>query len=295
MTSKPFKTPPRARQLGATLRAVRKNRTDLSAEQAAKQLQWSPAKMSRFENGRCHITSDDVAVVTATYRLPLSERDDLIRYAQHGDPAVWWDPPMPDVVHEMSAITSYLDNADTITDWATTLVPSLLQIEGYAKAFLRSIGKTPDETHAHWQARRHHQQNLGTADYTAFICENVLHRPFGGPEVHREQLHHLAEARERGIGVRIVPRHSPVGALLHSWQHMTFPNATPVVNVESFEGRFYFHADKADVFGEQIAPLDTLAYPSEVSNALLRRLIAGTRKPTLESRADYRLPTTSNV
>ncbi|OLF09054.1 hypothetical protein BLA60_20940 [Actinophytocola xinjiangensis] len=102
------------------------------------------------------------------------------------------------------------------------------------------------------------------------MCENALRRPFGGPIVHREQLHHLARARDRGIGVRIVRDNVPVGALLHNWQRLTFPNAGPIVNVEAVEGRFYFHAARTDVFDRQITALSDLAYSAEESSALLR-------------------------
>jgi len=264
--------------LGATLRAVRKLRTDLSLEKAAERLQWSLAKMSRFENGKCHITSDDVATVTATYRVPLTERNTLVRYALNGDPAAWWDPPLPGIPHEMCALASYFDDAETITDWSATLIPSLVQIEGYAKALLLAAGRTPEEAHTTWKARENTQRKLGTVDYTVFLCENALRRPFGGPDVHREQLHHLARARDRGIGVRIVRDDLPVGALLHNWQHMTFPNATPVVNVEAIEGRFYFHADRTDIFGRQITALSKLAYSAEESSALLRHQINHTTR-----------------
>ncbi|OLF09055.1 hypothetical protein BLA60_20945 [Actinophytocola xinjiangensis] len=133
--------------MGATLRAVRKIRTDLSLEKAARLLQWSLAKMSRFENGKCHITSDDVAAVTAVYRIPVAERNTLIQFATHGDQTVWWDPPLPGIPHEMSALSSYFDDANTITDWSATLIPGLLQIEGYAKALLLAAGRTPGEAH----------------------------------------------------------------------------------------------------------------------------------------------------
>ncbi len=41
-------------------------------------------------------------------------------------------------------------------------------------------------------------------------------------------------ARDRGVGVRIVREHLPVGLISHSWLYMTFPEHPPVVNVEVY-------------------------------------------------------------
>ena len=48
---------PRDRIIGARLRAIRRERTDLSLEAAAKVLGWGLATMSRIENGQRHIST----------------------------------------------------------------------------------------------------------------------------------------------------------------------------------------------------------------------------------------------
>jgi transcriptional regulator with XRE-family HTH domain len=73
MPSKRQPPRPRDRILGARLRAIRKERTKLSLEDAAKALEWSLATMSRIENGRRRITTEDMATILTVYRIRSAE------------------------------------------------------------------------------------------------------------------------------------------------------------------------------------------------------------------------------
>lgn len=73
---------PRDRIIGARLRAIRKERTELSLEAAAKVLGWGLATMSRIENGQRRITTEDVAMILTVYRIPSAERDEVIAEAK---------------------------------------------------------------------------------------------------------------------------------------------------------------------------------------------------------------------
>ena len=52
--------PPQARDrlIGARLRAVRREQTDLSLERAAQRIGWSLATMSRIETGKKHVSTE---------------------------------------------------------------------------------------------------------------------------------------------------------------------------------------------------------------------------------------------
>ncbi|MGH3763219.1 Scr1 family TA system antitoxin-like transcriptional regulator, partial [Actinophytocola sp.] len=118
-----------------------------------------------------------------------------------------------------------------------------------------------------------HTDILGTVDYSAYISETALRTPFGGPEGHRKQLKHLLGAGDRGIAVRIVREHLPVGLISHSWLYMTFPNTTPVVNVEVAEGGVYLHDDQAEPYTNVVTKLDHIALPTRESQAMLRSML----------------------
>jgi transcriptional regulator with XRE-family HTH domain len=264
---------PRDRIIGARLRAMRRERTDLSLEAAAKMLGWGLATMSRIENGLRHISTEDVAMILTAYRIPSAEREGVIAEARAENASGWWDRPLPGVPAEMGTLASYEADANSLTDWAVSLVPGLLQIEDYAMALMLSQEVPQDAAELRWLARRRRQKILGTVDYAAYISETALRTPFGGPESHRKQLRHLLDARDRGIPVRVVPEHLPVGLVSHSWLYMTFPHTTPVVNVEVYEGGIYLHDDQAAPYTKKVAKLDHVALPTRESQARLRLML----------------------
>jgi transcriptional regulator with XRE-family HTH domain len=264
---------PRDRIIGARLRAIRKERTNLSLEAAAKVLGWGIATMSRIENGQRNISTEDVAMILTVYRIPSAERDEVIAEARAENASGWWDRPLPGVPAEMGTLASYEADANSLTDWAVSLVPGLLQIEEYAMALMLSQDWPPDIAELRWVARRRRQKILGTVDYSAYISETALRTPFGGPQGHRAQLKHLLAARERGIAVRVVPEHLPVGLVSHSWLYMTFPHATPVVNVEIAGGGVYLHDDQAEEYATLIRRLDHIALPTAESQNMLRTIL----------------------
>lgn len=264
---------PRDRIIGARLRAIRKERTKLSLEAAAQTLGWGLATMSRIENGRRHISTEDVATILTAYRIPARERESVIAEARAENASGWWDRPLPGVPSEMGTLASYEAEANSLTDWAVSLVPGLLQTEDYAMAVMLSQDWPVDIAELRWVARRRRQKILGTLDYAAFISETALRTPFGGPEGHRNQLKHLLTARDRGIGVQVVPEHLPVGLISHSWLYMTFPNTTPVVNVEIAGGGVYLHDDQAEPYEQLITKLDGIALSTRESQSMLRAIL----------------------
>jgi uncharacterized protein DUF5753 len=229
--------------------------------------------MSRIENGQRHISTEDVAMILTSYRIPSAERDEVIAEARAENASGWWDRPLPGVPAEMGTLASYEADANSLTDWAVSLVPGLLQTEDYAMALILSQEVPQDVAELRWVARRRRQKILGTVDYRAYISETALRTPFGGPDCHRKQIRHLVDARERGIPVRVVPEHLPVGLISHSWLYMTFPHTTPVVNVEVYEGGVYLHDDQAEPYIRMVTRLDRMALPTRESQARLKSIL----------------------
>jgi hypothetical protein len=173
----------------------------------------------------------------------------------------------------MGTLASYEADANSLLDWSVTLVPGLLQTEGYAVALMLSQEVPQDVAELRWVARRRRQKVLGTVDYAAYVSETALRTQFGGPEVHREQIRHLVDARERGISVRILPEHVPVGLISHSWHYMTFPHASPVVNVEVYWGGVYLHDEQAAPYARMVDKLARVALPTCGSQTMLRSIL----------------------
>ncbi|MFL6121771.1 helix-turn-helix domain-containing protein [Actinophytocola sp.] len=268
---------PRNRRIGARLRAIRKERTELSLEAAARLLGWSAATLSRTENGTRDITSEEVATMVTAYQLPPPDRDAIIQDARSVDSSGWWDRPLPGVPEEMGVLASYAAEANGLTSWAVALVPGLLQVEAYAMGLMLSDGITEEDAQLRWLARRRRQQILGAIDYTAYICETALRIPFGGRKAHCEQLEHLLGAPERGISVRILPDRRPHGLLSHSWLYMTFPSISPVVNVEVAEGGVYLLNEQARHYTAKLELLARVALSNLESSTVLTSIMREVR------------------
>ena len=266
---------PRARDrvIGARLKAIRNERTDLSLEAAAALAQWSPATHSRIENGIRTISTEDVATLATIYRLTAAERDQLVEDARAGDTAGWWDRPLPGVPEDIGTLASYEAEATGLTDWSVAMVPGLLQTYDYAVGVMRSGDIDPGDIEMRWMARMRRQQVLGTVDYTAFVGEAALRTPFGGREALRGQLRHLIDARRRGVRVRVLAEHTPFMLVAYSWLKIEFANTSPVVYVEVGNGGVYLHDDVVSEYDAALMQLEKFALSASASVAMLKKTL----------------------
>lgn len=266
---------PRARDrvIGARLKAIRSERTNLSLEEAAALAQWSAATHSRLENGKRTISTEDVATLATIYKLGAAERDELVEEARAGDSAGWWDRPLPGVPEDVGALAAYEADAIRLTDWSVNVVPGLLQTYEYAVGLMRSGDAVAADIETRWMARLRRQQVLGTLDYSAFIGEAALRTPFGGTDAMRRQLQHLIDARRRGIRIRVLRAHQPTVLVTHSWLMLEFANISPVVYVEAKYGSLYLHDESAETYQPLLATLDREALSASASLELMRETL----------------------
>jgi transcriptional regulator with XRE-family HTH domain len=257
--------------IGARLRAIRRERTPFSLEEAARRTQYPLTTMSRIENGKRHVSAADVATLCTVYGLPRNERQELIESAENTEDASCWDRPLPGVPADMGTLASYEAEASEITDWSINLIPGLLQTHDYAVGLMRS-GQVPStDIETRWKARHRRQQVLGTLDYTAFIGGSALRTPFGGKEALAGQLRHLLGARDRGIGVRVLPEHTPHSLITQSWMLMRFPRTTPVVYVEAWNGSLFLYEKVAEAYLSLVHKLDKWSLSVPESQVMLRK------------------------
>ncbi|AXG81287.1 helix-turn-helix domain-containing protein [Streptomyces paludis] len=92
------------------------------------------------------------------------------------------------------------------------VVPGLLQTEEYARALLTAHFPPLDTgTIDEWLAARMDRQNILNREKPPFVAsflieEAVLHRPVGGPEAMKRQLHQLLKRAEtRNVQIQIMP------------------------------------------------------------------------------------------
>ncbi|OLF18808.1 hypothetical protein BU204_04740 [Actinophytocola xanthii] len=255
------------------LRKIREDHAGITLEGAAKLTGMSDTTLFRMETGKRRITTEEVAMVTTAYGVSWEERQEIIEFVRSGDSGGWWEKPLPGVPEEMGLLASYEHEALTLTDWSVMLIPGLLQVEPYARAVLACDAVTQEDVDVRWKARKRRQRVLGTKDYTAFIYEAALRMPFGGRQVHRQQLKHLYGARDRGIGLRVLRANRPVSVLSHSWLYLTFSSVSPVVNVETLGGAVYLQDDRVDPYTRRLRVLHELALSVSETQTMLGLLL----------------------
>ncbi|MFC5286233.1 helix-turn-helix domain-containing protein [Actinokineospora guangxiensis] len=232
----------RDRAIGAQLRAIRLEYTELTADQAAREIGWSGPTLSRTENGKRHIPSEDVAALLMLYRVPRPLREQMIDNAKIGCQAGWWSREIAGILPDLGTLASYEADARAITDWSVTLIPGLLHTREYAAGFMRTDGFSQADIDVRWKARELRQEVLTRVDYTAFLHEHVLHLPFGGHDAFKSQLRHLYEGYDRGLGIRVV--RIVDAALAHSWMLLEFPRASPVVSIDLVRSGLFLYDDE---------------------------------------------------
>lgn len=101
--------------------------------------------------------------------------------------------------------------AVAIAEWSPTVVPGLFQTSGYARAIIGSLNPRASEREVERgvTARLARLGVLDTAtppDVRLILCESVVRRRVGGPEVMREQLSSLLKHSTRPtVQLRILP------------------------------------------------------------------------------------------
>lgn len=227
--------PRKAQGLGAQLRAIRRERTDLQMKDIAQRLDWSVSKMSRLETGQQPIQSDEVAAVLAILGVTGAERDRLMAMARTPDEPAWLDPVLRHALPGTSiTLSTYEAEASAITDWSPLLIPGFLQTMDYGRAFMLADGIAETAIGARLMARQHRQKLLDQVSYTAFIDEAVLHRRVGDERVWRNQLRHLLDIAEQdNVTIRLIAVNSDAhSGLISPFLLLEFDEKPPIVHIE---------------------------------------------------------------
>jgi len=130
-------------------------------------------------------------------------------------------------------------HAESIEDWAPSLIPGLLQTEAYANAVVRtSLPWLPPETVEKQVKARMARAKLWERDerpsFWVVLHESLIRKPLLAPEEMAVQLEHIGQVISSNQGVLQI---LPETALAHPFMMgmvrvMTFPDAPPVVYTE---------------------------------------------------------------
>jgi transcriptional regulator with XRE-family HTH domain len=262
----------RTRGLGGELREAR-NKAGLSTREVAQQLglRWSASTISRVENGKRKITSEDVSALCVLYRITGKERDKLLDLAREATQSGWWETTNSKLPTQLTALIGFESEAIRITYVDLSLVPGLLQIPEYTRALLAGVGVPKSESETLVVARLGRQAILSKPDppeYVAIIDEAVLRRPIGGPQVMAAQLRHIVTSSKRpNVTVQVIPfDHGEHAGLNGSYVLLEFAKAQPLIHLEhKRSGIFVDEPEDVEVFIETTKTLQQTALDSSRS------------------------------
>jgi transcriptional regulator with XRE-family HTH domain len=228
----------RSRELGLALHRAAEAK-GLSGSDIARQLGWSPSRISRISSGkRGSHNREDIIAILAVCGITGPKRDELLEHCGRAYEEGWWQQHGDRLPPELRTLSDYEDAAIAITNFETTLVPGLLQTPAYMRAPIATTPAIPpEEIDLRIQARRKRQRifdRSNPARFVFFLDEYVLLRTGPGQETMSEQLHHLLRMAIRPhIQIRIVPDAVGLHAGQMSFKLMRFTEIRPVLHIEN--------------------------------------------------------------
>ncbi|MGW0331426.1 helix-turn-helix domain-containing protein [Streptomyces sp. NPDC003011] len=183
-------------------------------EQAARELGFSAAKLSRIESGkgRRPPAENDVRALLALYRTDDYEASVLLRLLRRAGEPGWWQRYDKRLMPEwFDRLVGLQEAAAAIRTFEIQYVPGLLQTPDYTRAVVeRGLPSAAEsEVRRRVQLRTRRTQLLERVDAPqlwAILDESVLLRILGSREVMRDQLEHLIRMAQRPhVTVQIVP------------------------------------------------------------------------------------------
>jgi hypothetical protein len=269
--------------IGVELANFRK-RAGRRAIDAARAIGCSPGKIGHMESGRNQQQPAEVTDLLRYYGADLADIERLASLAGGADRQTWWAPWTEVVPDWLRTFVGLEGLARTASDYATFVVPALLQTSDYSLGATVSSGRVrPDHTERVVGLRMDRQRRLDSESdplhLLALIEESVLDRPVGGPAVMRRQLEHLISVAEERDNVEI--QVLPTSAGWHDggvgpFKLLNFAQAQSIAYVEIVNGAVYVQdQDQVAGYTRIITKLREIALsPTDTVTAIRARLTA---------------------
>ncbi|MHC1560194.1 helix-turn-helix domain-containing protein [Actinomycetospora sp. C-140] len=270
------------RRLGSELRRLR-DRAGMSLDQVARELEVSPSKISRLENGQSPAKVWDVRNLLTLYGVEDEDyRRRAERWVNEGKSQGWWHPYSDATPADLDYYVSLEAEAAEIRSYCAPFLYGLLQTREYAEALIRALSPnlTEDSVAGLVTVRMGRQEILEAASpptVRVIVDESVLWRFVGGEAVMRRQWERLADLTDR-FDIRIRQLSAGPHEALYSPFTAFMPRETEidptVVNLEGALHDAYFE-DKETVgrFLVSFEELRSSSLSPEESDDLVRRLV----------------------
>jgi hypothetical protein len=218
----------RRRRLASELRRLRGNR---KAGEIARDVGWSPSKISRAESGRESLPPEEIEKLVDYYSVAEPLRGRLLQLADDAVQRSWWDDYSDILTPQYLEFIGLEEEAAVCHHWDPLIIPGLLQTENYARqlnaAYHRVVPTIPPRVHDRFlQVRMRRQARLTrepVLQLSVVLEESVLLRKVGDHIVMRDQLRKLISAAELpNVDLRILRLSDNDGLVSGSFVIMKF-------------------------------------------------------------------------
>lgn len=268
-----------SRGLGLELARHRKI-AELSLAEVGERLGTSASTISRLENGKRELSTEEVAAYLAIVRVTGAERERLMEMARSasGSSSGMVENSNPTV--QSRTYQHFETRATVITDFELLLVPGLAQTAEYAHAVVSAIqvDEGDDDIGARVGRRMARQAILfkkHAPRLNLILTENGLRQALGGPKVMARQIRSLIDIGERDkVSVRVIPAATPAHAgLTGAFVLMEFASDPTVVFVEArTTGLFRDDPDEVALYRLTLEKLTDAALDGPASVELMRSI-----------------------
>jgi Domain of unknown function (DUF5753)/Helix-turn-helix domain len=175
-----------------------RERAGLAPVEAAGRLDWPVERLQRIEAGSAGVSIADVHALLCAYRSAADVVDELVGLARLTRERRWWNDYRQSLTREYQQFIGYEAEAIRLRQFHPTIIPGLLQTEGYVRAILPGVALQPiaaERIQALVEVRLRRQQEILHGDnpreLSVVIDEGALHRLVGGAGTMAAQLDHL--------------------------------------------------------------------------------------------------------
>ncbi|MDQ1293768.1 MAG: hypothetical protein QG608_1649, partial [Actinomycetota bacterium] len=152
------------RRLRVELKKARAT-TGMTQRDIADQLDWSPSKIIRIENGAVAISTTDLKALLDAYAITDRRRiEELVSWAKASrkQPGTQYKDALPP---EAIQLFGYEADALVLRNYEPLIIPGLLQTEDYTRALMKdAFNKSDSDIDIYVEYRAEHQELLDRPD-----------------------------------------------------------------------------------------------------------------------------------
>ncbi|NUP25000.1 MAG: helix-turn-helix domain-containing protein [Streptomyces sp.] len=267
-------------RLGQELRLLRERRK-ITGARAAKEIGWSPSKISRIEAAKTLPSADDIQAMAKLYRIDEDKTEELFGLLRDAEQRGWWEDYEDALPGEYTRFLGLEAEAIHQRSWEPQIVPGLLQTEDYAREVILATRGIARITHSGVRsrvvARLDRQQRVlhrpDACQLSVVLDESALMRRFGEPSVMREQMEHLLEiSLLPHVSVQVLPLDALHPVNTGAYIHLKFTEFDDVVYLEQlYTAHFVDDLERVAGYETAFDHIRTEALDEDESRVLIQR------------------------